>query len=142
MHRNFIMISTALVLLLTGAVVAQGFAPGGGLSAFGGAGQGLTILKGQVLCARCTLEEVQKGQPTLHHLYQLTHKQGQVVLQVKTVNGSDMWEAPLSPRFTVRAQDRVFAQLSAEENLLKEVEVTGSLGTTQVLDIFTVTIPG
>jgi hypothetical protein len=142
MHRHFIRISTALVLMLTSAVVAQGFAPGSGLSAFGGAGRGLTILKGNVLCARCTLEDVQKGQPTLHHLYQLTHKQGQVVLQVKTINGAEIWESPLSPRFAVRAQDRVFEQLTAEENLMKEVEVTGSLGTTQTLDIFTVTIQG
>ena len=87
-----------------------------------------------------SLTEVSKAQPGLRHLYQLTHKQGQVVLQVKTVNGSGMWEAPLSPRFAVRAKDSVFQQLTAEENLTKEVEISGIFRNTGTLDIATVTI--
>jgi len=142
MHRFFITISAALMLMFTGAVVAQGFAPGGGFSAFGGAGRGPTIFKGKVLCARCTLEEVQKGQPTLLHLYQLTHQQEQVVLQVQTVNGAQMWESPLFPRFTVRAPAAVFHQLTAEENLMKDVEISGILSSTQTLDVFGVTVSG
>jgi hypothetical protein len=59
----------------------------------------MTIIKGNVLCAGCELTEVRKAQPGLHHLYQLTHKRGQVVLQVKTINGSGLWEAPMSPLF-------------------------------------------
>ena len=102
----------------------------------------MTTIKGNVLCAGCTLDEVQKAQPSTHHLYQLTHKQGQVVMQVKTVNGSEMWESPLSPRFTVRSKESVFQQLTAEENLMKEVEITGILGNTGTLDIATVTING
>ena len=73
----------------------------------------MTLIKGNVLCAGCALDEVRQAQPGLPHLYQLTHKQGQVVLQVRTVNGSAMWEAPLSPRFAVRAKDSVFQQLTA-----------------------------
>jgi hypothetical protein len=61
---------------------------------------------------------------------------------VKMVNGSDMWEAPLSPRFSVRSKDSVFQQLTAEENLMKEVEVSGILGNTRTFDVFTVNIIG
>lgn len=140
--RKRITIGMAAALLLAGITTgAQGFAPGG-LSSFGGGGRGMTTIKGNVLCAGCTLDEVQKAQPSTHHLYQLTHKQGQVVMQVKTVNGSEMWESPLSPRFTVRSKESVFQQLTAEENLMKEVEITGILGNTGTLDIATVTING
>lgn len=138
-----ITIGMAAALLLAGVTGgARGQVAGGGLSPFGGSGGGMTILRGNVLCAGCTLDEVQKGQPDRHHLYQLTHKQGQVVMQVRTVNGSDMWEAPLSPRFSVRSKDSVFQQLTAEENLTKEVEVSGILGNTQTFDVFTVSIIG
>jgi len=138
-----ITIGVAAALLLAGVTGgARGQIAGGGLSPFGGGAKGMTILRGNVLCAGCTLDEVQKAQPNKHHLYQLTHKQGQVVMLVKMVNGSDMWEAPLSPRFSVRSKDSVFQQLTAEENLMKEVEVSGILGNTRTFDVFTVTIMG
>jgi hypothetical protein len=95
-----------------------------------------------VVCVGCTLDEVQKTQPDLHHLYQLTHKQGQVVLRVSTINGFEMWATPLSPRFAVRSKDSVFQQLTAEENLTKEMEITALLRNTGTLDIATVTITG
>jgi hypothetical protein len=130
----------AAALLLVGVTTgAHGFAPGG-MSPFGGGSRGMTLIKGNVLCAGCELTEVSKAQPGLPHLYQLTHKQGQVVLQVKTINGSGLWEAPLSPLFAVRAKDSVFGQLTAEENLMKEVEIAAILRSTRTLDIATVTV--
>ena len=130
----------AAALLLTAmTTAAHGFAPGG-MSPFGGGSRGMTIIKGNVLCAGCELTEVSKAQPGLRHLYQLTHNQGQVVLQVKTINGSGLWEAPLSPLFAVRAKDSVFEQLTAEENLMKEVEIAAILRSTRTLDIATVTV--
>ena len=132
----------AAALLLTSVTTgAQGFTSGG-LSSFGGGSRGMTLIKGNVLCAGCDLTEVRQAQPGLPHLYQLTHRQGQVVLQVRTVNGSGLWEAPLSPRLAVRATDRVFQQLTAEENLTKEVEISGLLRNTGTLDIATVTLSG
>jgi hypothetical protein len=138
-----ITIGMAAALLLAGVTNgARGQVASGGLSAFGGESRSMTILRGNVLCAGCNLDEVQKGQPNRHHLYQLTHKQGQVVMEVKTVNGSEMWASPLSPRFWVRANDSVFQQLTAEENLTKEVEITAILRNSGTLDIATVTING
>jgi hypothetical protein len=129
----------AALLLAAVTTAAHGFAPGG-MSPFGGGSRGMTLIKGNVLCSGCELTEVRKAQPGLPHLYQLTHRQGQVVLQVKTINGSGLWEAPQSPLFAVRAKDEVFRQLTAEENLTKEVEIAGIIRSTRTLDIATVTV--
>jgi len=128
-------------LLLAGiATSVQGFATGGG---FGAGGRGLTILKGSVLCADCNLEEVRQTQPNQHQLYQLIHKQGQVVMRVSTVDNSPTWRYFTWPsEIRVRAKDSLFQQLTAEENLAKEVEITGLFSTTGALDIFAVTISG
>ena len=139
-YRQTVRAGMAALLLAGLTTAAQGFVPGG--FGFGVGGRSMTVIKGQVLCAGCELDEVSRGQPNLHHLYQLTHKQGRLVLQVKTVNGSDMWEAPLSPRFMMRSPDSILRQLTAEENLMKDVEITGTMSTTQILDISSVTISG
>jgi len=44
--------------------------------------------------------------------------------------------------FSVRAPARVFGQLTAEENMFKEVEIIGLLNNTRTLDIFAVTVHG
>ena len=134
--------AATILLLASVATSAQSLVPSGGASGFGIGGRGMTIMKGTILCAGCTLEEVRKAQSDIHHLYQLTHKRGQVVMRVKSVNGSEMWDAPWPPRFSVRAKDSVFAQLTAEANLTKEMEITGILSSTRTLDIFSVTISG
>jgi hypothetical protein len=132
---------TAALLLVGLTTGAQGFATGGG-SGFGGSRRGPTILTGSVLCAGCSLEEVRKTQPD-QQLYQFTHKLGQVVMRVRAVDSSPAWRYfAWPPEIRVRAQDRLFQQLTAEENLAKEVEITGLFSTTRALDIFAVTIKG
>jgi hypothetical protein len=134
----------AAALLLAGITTsAQALVPGGGATGFGAGGRSMTIIKGTVLCVGCNLEEVHKAQPDKHHLYQLSHKQGRAVMQVRSINGSSMWDSPWPPRLSVRAKDSVFQQLTAEKNLTKDVEITGILSnSTRTLDIFTVTISG
>jgi len=90
-----------------------------------------------VLCANCTLEEVQHRQPNTHKLYQFTHRQGVLVMQVSAVNDFEMFAFP-APRLAMRAPDQVFQQLTAEENLFREVEITGVLNNTHTVDIFKV----
>ena len=64
-----------------------------------------------------------------------------MVLEVNQVNDSQRWMSlTWPPRIRVRAQDRFFEQLTAEENLLKEVELTGLLSNSRTLDLFAVTI--
>jgi hypothetical protein len=47
-----------------------------------------------------------------------------------------------TPQIVIRARNEVFQQLTAEENLLKDVEIEGALSTTRALDIFAIRITG
>ena len=135
----------ALTLSLTMlSAAAFAFGPGGGGSGFGGAsGRGMTLITGKVVCTACDLTEVRQGQPDLLQLYQLKHTQGQVVMQIKTIGGSTVWQLSESLEFSVRAKDSVFARLAAEENIMKEIEITSVLSKDRRhLDIFDVAIQG
>ena len=133
----------AVLLLASGiATVALGQVSGVG-SSFGGTGAGRSMvqIKGRVICARCSLDEVRQAQPNERQLYQLSHKHGQVVMKVTAVNDAAMFDAlARPPRLWVRAADSLLQQLSAEENLFKEMEITGLLSNTRTLDMFSVTI--
>jgi hypothetical protein len=134
----------AAALLFAGLVTgAQGFASGGGGSGFGVGRRGVTTLKGTVLCAGCRLADVGQGQSNKPQLYQFIHQRGQIVIRVSAVNNTPVWRYfTWPPQIRVRAQDSLFQQLAAEENLMKEVEITGLLSTTRALDIFAVTFKG
>jgi hypothetical protein len=54
-------------------------------------GGGLLHIKGNVVCAGCSLEEARKAQPNEHQLYEFMHQRGQVVMKVSSVNDSQMW---------------------------------------------------
>jgi hypothetical protein len=96
-------------------------------------------IRGTVICAGCSLDELRKTQPGQHQFCQLTHTQGQVVMDIHTVNGSLPWRSASWPgELTVRAKDELFRQLTAEENLFKEAEITGLFSATRALDIFDV----
>ena len=133
----------AAVLLCAGMTAgAYGLAPGGG-SPVGGTARGVLRITGTILCRQCNLDDIRNAQPQTAHVYELIHKQGQVVMEVTQVNDPHtMIDLAYPPRLHVRTPDSVFARLTAEENLRKEVEINGLLSTTQTLDIFDVTIRG
>ena len=90
-----------------------------------------------------SLEEVRQSQPELEKLYQLTGAQGHVVMQFRSVNGPEVWRFPGPPQFSVRSKASVFQQLTTEEHLLKDVEITSVISKdARNLDIFDVTILG
>jgi len=134
----------AAVLLCAGITAgAHGFVPGGGGNSVGGTARSYVRITGTVMCAPCSLEEAQEAQPQKFHLYELTHKRGRVVMEVTQLNHpQQMIDLAYPPRLQVRAADSVFARLTAEENLRKEIEITGILRSTRTLDIFDVTIRG
>src|SRR5262249_37363943 len=137
--------TTGLVatLLLAGFTSgAQGQAVGGvGLSSFGGERRGVIQITGKIVCTGCSLDEVSNAQPNLYHLHQLTHRRGQLVMEVQTVNDSQRWSAlTWPPRLWVRANEQILQELAAEENLLKEVEINGLLNNSRTLDVFDVTV--
>jgi hypothetical protein len=134
----------ALMLLLIGlSTNVYGQVAGGGVSAFGGELRGATRFTGKVVCVGCTLEGVQSAHPDLHHLYQLTHNQERVVMGVSQIDEPQLWSYfAWPPQIRVRAKDELFQHLTAEQNLVKEVEITGLLRNTRTLDMFSVKVSG
>src|SRR5262249_47659263 len=132
-----------MILLLAGlSTGAQGFAPGG-IGSFGGETRGPVQLRGPVVCAKCSLDEVRKAQPHEHDLYELMHRQGQIVMKATWVNDWQRWRLlAWPPRLWVRAKDSVFQQLAAEENLMEGGEIISFLNTPQTLDILERTVRG
>jgi hypothetical protein len=133
----------AAALVFAGvATTVQGQVPGGG-SSVGGSSRGMVLIKGSVICAGCSLEEVHQAQPAEHKLYQLSYNQGQVVMKVTEVNESAMFDAlAWPPRLWLRGTGSLLQQLGAEENLFKEMTITGLLRNTRTLDIFEVKVSG
>jgi hypothetical protein len=137
-------IGVAAALLLAGITTgARAQVPVGGLSSFGGELRGVTQFEGKVVCGGCSLAEVQQAHPNQHGFYQLSHRTGQVVIQIDTVSDLQAWSYFASPpRIWVRGKDKLFEQLTAEKNLFKEVEIIGLLRNTRTLDLFGVTVKG
>ncbi len=137
-------VGVAAVLMVAGITThALGQGAPGGVGSFGGESRGVLQITGTVVCAGCSLEEAQRTQPHGSTLYQLTHQQGRLVLEVSQVNNSHRWMLlAWPPRIWVRGRDSLLAQLAAEENLFKEVELTGLFRNSRTLDLFAVTIRG
>ena len=134
------LVATLLLAGFTSGARGQ-VAVGGGGSSFGGESRGVIQLTGKFLCTGCSLEEVSKAQPTQHHLYQLTNRRGQLVMEVQMINDSQRWSAlTWPPRLWVRANEQILQKLGAEENLFKEVELTGLLNNSRTLDVFDLTV--
>jgi len=104
---------------------------------------GALRIRGNVICVECSLEEARKARTDTRTLYQFTHEQGQMIMEVGTINNSQSWSLfAWPPQIRVRAQGNLWQKLTAEENLLKEVEITGLLNNARTLDILAVTIRG
>lgn len=135
--------SLAAALLLAGVTTLAQGQIGGGLGSFGGGARGLIQIKGSVVCAGCSLNEVRQAQPQERKLYQLSYNHGQVVMQISSVNNSALFDViGGTSRLWVRAPESVLQQLGAEENLFKEMEITGVLHTTRTVDVASITIRG
>ena len=134
---------TAAILVLTGAVaIARGQVVDSG-SSFAGAGRGAITITGSVVCTRCGLDEVRKGQPYNSHLYQFSHRRGQLVIEISRVDKAAIFDSVVQPpRLWVRGENAVLDRLDAEENLSKEMTIVGVLHNTRTLDVFDIAIKG
>lgn len=100
-------------------------------------------IRGHVLCAGCSLEEARQVNPGEPTLYQLTHRQGQLVMTVTWVRAPNRWSRVVWPaRLWVCGEEKLLQQLNAEANLFKELKISGILSNTRTLDITAVTIRG
>jgi hypothetical protein len=89
---KFLGTCAALMLLLIGlSTGVYGQVAGGGVSAFGGELRGATRFTGKVVCVGCAREDVQHAHPDHHHLYQLTHNQERVVMEVSQIDDPQLW---------------------------------------------------
>ena len=139
------MTRAALAAVLFFSVIttsAYGFIGGGG--AWVGAERPAIIrIKGRVFCTDCDVNEVRKAQPQASRLYQLVSQQGRAVMQVEWVSNPGRWDQVVWPaRVWLRGADALLSKLSAEENLQKEVAITGILRNSRTFDIAEVTIGG
>lgn len=136
--------SVALALTI-GSLTSSAYGLVGGLTgSVGGESRSMIQLKGNLVCAQCSLDEVRHGQPSkASTLYQLTHQSGQVVIDISRVDDTSRWNTLLGPhRLSVRAHEQTFKTLMAEENMFKEVEITGMLRNTRTFDVANVTVNG
>ncbi|HXG18952.1 MAG TPA: hypothetical protein VNN62_07755 [Methylomirabilota bacterium] len=101
----------------------------------------LTQLKAVVVCVSCSLEQARAAYPTMDNLYELRGVQGQLVLRVDWVNDTERWrQVAFGRRLSVRADARVFQQLTAEEHRLQEILICGLLSPERTLDIASATV--
>lgn len=144
MFRKSVMTAFLLGSLTTSA---WGQRPGFGPPSFGGELQRLTEFSGQVVCVGCSLKEARKVRPRLLNLYQLNYGEKQIVMKIDSfADPSDRhyWQTVVGPsdQVTVRAADAVIDKLTNEENLFREMTVTGVLRSTRTLDIGSVKVQG
>jgi hypothetical protein len=133
----------AVTLFLAGLTAgAQGDIGAAG-SSFGPDSADPVHIRGTVLCAACSLEEVRRTQPRDLVLYQLSHKQGQLVMRISWVSNPTRWQRVVwPPRLWVRGEDSLVRQLSAEATLFKGIEIQGILSNTRTLDLTSITLSG
>jgi len=109
----------------------------------GGESRGITQIRGKVLCGDCNLTEVRSDQSNGHDLYQVTYPGGRFVFQMEWTSEPQRWtDLVSSPELHARGRASLFQQLVAEENLFREVEITGLLRDTQTLDIGEISFRG
>lgn len=139
--RTGVTVTMLLAGIITGAHAFSG--AGGTATGIGGGGRQALRITGKVVCVSCSLEEVRKTQPNLYHLYQFTHKNGKIVVEVKAVNDSMRWgELTWPPQLWVRAEEQVLQQLVAEQNLSKDIDITGILSNSRTFDVLDVDVRG
>lgn len=108
------------ILLWTGlALGGQGYTGAWG-SIKSGAGRRWVQFRGHILCASGALEA--KRAVSASHFYQLNHRRGQVIVKVTAGAAALPYHS-----LWLNGEDRLFETLAAEENLFKEVEISGLL---------------
>lgn len=131
----------AACMLVSLPTSARGQTGSGGVPSFGGELRGVTQIRGEVVCVGCSLEEVRSAQSGEGKLHQVSYQGGQLVMKVTWTNEPQRWSALVSsPYLWARAKASVLQQLTAEENLFQELEVTGLLRDTRTFDIHEVTV--
>ena len=143
MTRSFRIATTGLAVafLFTGLTAsAFGFV---GLSPWQPGIPGRLIqLRGTVVCTGCTLAEARRLQHDKYgnRLYQVTSRQGQLVLDIHAVSNPRWFDYVTLPQISLRGEEGLLQPLSAPETQAKDVELTGLLTAPRILDVSAVVI--
>jgi hypothetical protein len=143
MTRSFRTATTglAVALMLTGITAsAHGFM---GLSPWQPGIPGRLIqLRGTIVCTGCSLTEARRLQHDKYgnRLYQVTSRQGQLVLDIHAVSNPRWFDYVTLPQISLRGEEGLLQPLSAPEIQSKDVELTGLLTNPRTLDVSAVVI--
>jgi len=124
-------------LLMAGGLSSSVYALGG-IGPFGGELRQLTQVKAKVVCINCSIDEVRKTEPNSDaKLYQLSHNDGQVVIEVTGLNEEHRWRSIVGQaNLLVRSSPAVFEKLMADENRFQEIQLTGLLKSTRTFHLY------
>jgi hypothetical protein len=104
----------------------------------------MTQLRGNIVCVGCTAEEARSAQPNAINLYTLKFAGGQLVMNVEWVShqSRQYWKDVAGPTDTLqlRAPQNILQELTAEEHLFKEVQITGLLRSTRTFDVTSIEV--
>ena len=141
--RYAITVSVAATFMLASlTVMTQGDVGVGGFS-FGTEGVGVLQIRGAIVCTECSPAKVRHLRPHAYGFYQLSYRQGWLVMQVNWVSNPARWTHVVwPPRLWLRGDESLLQRLGVEENLFKEIEIKGTLGNSRILDISDVTVRG
>lgn len=142
-------VTSVMSIALAATVLFSGITPSaygfiGGSGGWGGIERATMMrIKGKVFCTDCDVNEVRKARPHTHRLYQLVYQHGRAVMQVEWVSNPRRWNHIMWPaRVWLRGADEILSKLAAEENLQKEVEISGILSNSRTFDIAEIAIDG
>src|ERR1044071_903002 len=138
MWRKIVITGLVTTLFLAGSFTFAEAQFGRGLGEFGGEfGARLTRVKGKVLCIECSLDQAKDANPDLSaKLYGFTNNNQLAVFQllgvgevggVQDPNDLSYWitVTGMNKQLLLRLPNQLWTRLTAEENLAKEVELTG-----------------
>jgi len=136
--RKTLRTGVAAALLLAGVSTgAQAFVGIGGLPAQDNHGW---TMKGSVVCTECSLADVANKPSSNGRYYQLSHKQGRMVIKVESADDAGKWNRLASEHIWLRAQSNLLQKLSAKENQTKTIEITGIVSNSRTMDVNSIAI--
>ncbi len=135
--------SVAAAFLLTNVSSStQGDVSNGG-SSFGPPGTDLIRIRGAVVCTGCALDEIRKLYPSESTFYKLSQRRGRLLSRWNWTSNTVRWyRMGWPPQLWVRGYEHLLQQLTAEANLLTEMEIEGVLSNTRTLDVTGITLSG
>jgi hypothetical protein len=133
-----------LTLLFSLGVPSLGWGQLGWPPIFGGQFRPLTVLRGEVVCVGCGLDEARRALPEAINLYEMKFPGGRLVMNVEWVSHQSRQYledvAGLTDTLRLRGPRSMIEELTDETTRSREVKLTGILRSTRTFDILDVEV--